>query len=66
MTLAFLDIGGVEFTLIILIALAVFWSIGNYGKDTALGYRGSVLLSMLLTPLVALAIIRIIKSRSKL
>ena len=65
MTLAFLGIGGGELVLIVLIALAVFWGIGNYGKDTALGYRGSVLLSMVLTPLVAFAIIRIIKSRSK-
>lgn len=64
MKLAFLDIGSTEIILILLV-VAFIIAVGNYGKNTALGYRGSVVLSLLASPLVAFIIISIIKSRSK-
>lgn len=62
MTLGFLNIGAPE---IILIVVGLFFviAIGNYGKDTALGYWGSILLSILATPLIAFIVITILKFR---
>ena len=65
MKLAFLDLGSTEFILILLVLIVLIIAVGNYGKNTVLGYRGSVLLSLLASPLVAVIIIRIIKLRSK-
>jgi ABC-type transport system involved in multi-copper enzyme maturation permease subunit len=65
MKLAFLDQGSADITLILIVLIAFIITVGNYGKNTALGYRGSVLLSLLSSPLLAFIIIRIIKSRSK-
>jgi ABC-type transport system involved in multi-copper enzyme maturation permease subunit len=63
MTLAFLDIGSGELVLILTILIVGIIAVGNYGKHTALGYRGSVLLSLLSSPVVAFIIISIIRSR---
>ncbi len=65
MKFAFLDLGSTEFILILLVLIALVIAVGNYGKNTALGYRGSVLLALVSSPLVAVIIIRIIKLRSK-
>jgi len=62
MTLGFLNIGAPEIILII-VALFFVIAIGNYGKDTALGYWGSILLSIFVTPLVAFIVITILKFR---
>lgn len=64
MLLTFLNIGIPEIVLMLIILLIIM-AVGNYGKNTALGYWGSVLLSVLSTPLVAFIIISIIKSRSR-
>jgi ABC-type transport system involved in multi-copper enzyme maturation permease subunit len=51
------------YTEIILIALTVLilFGVGNYGRDTRLGYTGSVLLACLVTPLVAYIILAYMK-----
>ena len=64
MLLDFLNLGTIEIVLMIIILLIII-AVGNYGKDTALGYGGSVFLSVISTPLVALIIISILKSRSR-
>ncbi len=63
MTLAFLNIGPIEIVIILVIALSVIIAIGNYGKRTALGYSGSVLLAVLATPLTAFIVISILRLR---
>ncbi len=63
MTLAFLNIGPIEIIIILVVAISVIIAIGNYGKHTALGYSGSVLLSVLGTPLIALIVISILRLR---
>jgi hypothetical protein len=61
----FVNVGTAEFTIILLIALALIVGIGNYGRNTALGYWGSVLLAIFSTPLVAFAVIFFLKSRKQ-
>jgi hypothetical protein len=62
MTLAFLDIGGFEFILILL-WLVLIIALGKYGKKTALGYYGSILLAIFTTPLVAFIVIIILRNK---
>ncbi len=63
MTLAFLNLGPVEIVILLAITITVIVAIGNYGKRTALGYSGSVLLSVLATPLIALIVISILRAK---
>lgn len=44
-------------------SLLILVAIGNYGKDTPLGYWGSILVSLVGTPVLALIVITILKSR---
>lgn len=62
MILAFLNMGGMELV-IVLISLLLIIVLGNYGKDTALGYWGTILLSVFLTPIVALAVVLYLKNK---
>jgi len=64
MLLTFFNLGIPEMVFMLIILLIIM-AVGNYGKNTALGYWGSVLLSVLSTPLVAFIIISILKSRSR-
>jgi len=64
MLLTFLNLGITEIILIISLFLLMIIAMGNYGKNTALGYWGSVLLSILSSPIVALIIISILKARN--
>jgi hypothetical protein len=63
MLLTFSNFGTVEIVLVLFILLLII-GVGNYGKNTALGYWGSVLLSFLSTPFVAFIIISILKQKS--
>jgi hypothetical protein len=49
--------------IIIAVALIPILALGNYGRGTALGYWGSVLLSIFSTPLIAFIIILYLKTR---
>lgn len=62
MTLAYMNLGTAEIILI-LVAFIFILVIGNYGRHTALGYWGSVLLAILSTPVVAFIIISILRYR---
>jgi hypothetical protein len=62
MLLTFLNLGTTEIVIFSLLLLIII-AIGNYGKNTALGYWGSVLLSVLSSPVVAFIIILILRAR---
>lgn len=62
MQLTFLNLGTPEIFLILIALLLIIW-IGHYGKNTALGYSGSVVLAILGTPLVALIVIAVLKAK---
>jgi hypothetical protein len=54
---------------LIIAGLIILWvlfinAVGNYGRDTVLGYWGTLLLAFLSTPIVALIIVAIIRSRT--
>lgn len=57
--------GGLGILEIILIVVAFLFviALGNYGRNTALGYWGSILLALLSTPVVAFIIISILRYR---
>ena len=61
MPLAFLNIGPIEIVIILAIIITIIVAIGKYGKHTALGYSGSVLLSIIATPLTAFIVISILR-----
>lgn len=43
----------------------LYYLVGKYGRDTALGFGGSILLAVFLTPVLAVIIIFFIKKRPK-
>lgn len=63
MTFAFINLGTSGIILIIIILLAFALLIGNYGRNTALGYWGSVLLALFTGPLIAYVMLYIIKPK---
>ena len=63
MILLFLDISAPEFLFVILLYIAFVIGIGNYGKTT-FGYKRSVLIALLFTPIVAFIIVSLLKRRS--
>jgi ABC-type transport system involved in multi-copper enzyme maturation permease subunit len=62
MILAFLNMGAAEI-LVVLIGLILIIALGNYGRNTALGYWGSILLSIIVTPVIAFFIISYLKRK---
>ena len=64
MKLAFLNIGGAEIILVI-VAILLIVAIGRYGKDTALGYWGSILLAIFTTPIIAFIVITFLNVRKR-
>ncbi|MDP3467772.1 MAG: hypothetical protein Q8S11_05525 [Daejeonella sp.] len=65
MTLAYLNISGPEIILIILYLFLII-GIGHYGRRTALGYEGTVLLALFATPFFAFALVYYLNYRSKI
>lgn len=65
MTLAFLNIGTPEIIVLLLFIGLIFWAIGNYGRDTVLGFWGSILVALFTTPLVAFLIIFVLRNRNR-
>ena len=63
MKLVFLDIGAVEL-IIVLLGLLIIIAIGNFGKKTALGFVGSILLAIITTPVIAFFVILYLRSRN--
>ncbi|TSJ43787.1 hypothetical protein FO440_06255 [Mucilaginibacter corticis] len=64
MTLAFFDFGILEVLLIVLDIILIIW-VARLGKDTALGYFGTLLIAIFGSPLLALIIILILKTRRR-
>lgn len=62
MRITFSNLQGPEIGLIAVILIFVI-ALGNYGRNTALGYWGSILLTFLSTPLGAFIIIYILRAR---
>ncbi|WP_448634451.1 hypothetical protein [Pedobacter panaciterrae] len=56
----FASIGTGEIVLI-LVAIAMLWALGRYGRDTRIGFGGAILLGLFLTPLIAFIIIYYLK-----
>lgn len=50
-------------SLLLVFIFFIFEGIGNYGNDTALGFWGSVLVAIIVSPLVALVLIFFLKRR---
>lgn len=65
MTLAFLNIGTAEIFIILFLFVFLTVFVANYGRDTPLGYWGSVLLCFLTSPIVAFLILFLFKSINK-
>lgn len=53
------SVPGIIEILVILIGIAILLAVANYGKNTSLGYFGSLLLAIFTTPLIAFFIILI-------
>jgi hypothetical protein len=64
MTFAYLGIGVPEMIFIVMGVLFII-AVGNYGRDTQLGYLGSVLLAIITSPIVAFIVIYYLKYREK-
>ena len=60
MSLSFI---GVQEGLLILIAILIIVAVGNYSRNTRLGYWGSVLVAILGSPLLAFIVIFILRNR---
>lgn len=56
----FTSVGTGEIVLILL-AIAMLWALGRYGRDTRIGFGGAILLGLFLTPLIAFIIIYYLK-----
>ena len=50
---------GLAEILLILVAIGLLYALGRYGKETRLGFGGSVLLGIFTTPIVAFIIIAV-------
>ncbi len=63
MTLLYIDISTPELLFVILLYIAFVIGIGNYGKAT-IGYKRSVLIALLFTPIIAFILVSLLKRRS--
>lgn len=50
---------GIPEILVLLLGILIFWSVANFGKNTSLGFWGSLLLAIFTTPVIAFFIILI-------
>ncbi|HEY1061038.1 MAG TPA: hypothetical protein VGE44_05105 [Daejeonella sp.] len=65
MTLAYLNISGPEVILIILHFLLIILT-GHYGRNTVLGYWGTIMIGLFASPLLAFAIVYILNNKRNL
>lgn len=63
MNFLLLNLGAIEI-IIFVVALLLILALGNYGRNTALGYWGSILLALVSTPIIAFIVISVIKTRT--
>ena len=50
---------GIPEILVLLLGILIFWAVANFGKNTSLGFWGSLLLAIFTTPVIAFFIILI-------
>lgn len=65
MTLAYLNASGTEIIFIISYFLLIIWA-GDYGRNTVLGYWGTIMIGLFASPLLAFAVVYILNNRSKI
>ena len=63
MNFVLLNLGAIEI-IIFVVALLLILALGNYERNTALGYWGSILLALVSTPIIAFIVISVIKTRT--
>jgi len=61
MTLAYLNVSGPEIILIISYFLLIIWA-GDYGRNTVLGYWGTIIIGLFASPVLAFAIVYILNN----
>lgn len=61
MTLAYINASGTEIIFIISYFLLIIWA-GDYGRNTVLGYWGTIMIGLFASPLLAFAIVYILRS----
>ena len=62
--IAFLNLSGFELVFII-VGIIMLFAVANYGRDTQLGYIGSLVLAMITSPVIAFIIIYYLKYRAR-
>ena len=65
MTLAYLNVSGTEVIFIISYFLLIIWA-GHYGRNTVLGYWGTIMIGLFASPVLAFAIVYILNNKSNL
>lgn len=65
MTLAYLTVSGFEVIFILSYFLLIIWA-GHYGRNTVLGYWGTIMIGLFASPLLAFAIVYILNRKSNL
>lgn len=65
MTLAYLNVSGTEIIFIISYFLLIIWA-GHYGRNTVLGYWGTIMIGLFASPVLAFAIVYILNNKSNL
>jgi hypothetical protein len=63
MTLAYLNMGTAEIVLLLIMVVSI-GAVAQYGKNTILGFWGSLALAILASPLAAFIVIAIIRYRT--
>jgi uncharacterized membrane protein YkgB len=62
--IAFLNLRGFEL-IIVIVGILMLFAVANYGRDTQLGYLGSLLLAIITSPILAFIIIYYLKYRAR-
>ncbi len=65
MALAYLNVSGTEVIFIISYFLLIIWA-GHYGRNTVLGYWGTIMIGLFASPLLAFTIVYILNRKSNL
>ncbi|PRY53234.1 hypothetical protein B0I27_104244 [Arcticibacter pallidicorallinus] len=65
MALTFLNIGTSEVVILLVIVLLMVIAIGHYGRNTILGYWGSIIVAILASPLVAFIVVFMLRRKKE-
>jgi hypothetical protein len=62
--IAFLNLRGFEL-MIVIVGILMLFAVANYGRDSQLGYFGSLLLAVFTSPILAFIVIYYLKYRAR-